>query len=1022
MGFISRARTLLSIAAAAAMLGGTALPAAAQATGTIRGRVIEASTQRPLNGVQVSVPGSGRGSLTNAAGEYVIANVPTGAQRVRADMIGYTTGERPVTVQSGEVARVDFELVTSAISLDAVIVTGTPGGTQQRAIGNVVSSINAASITEAAPIRTTAELLQGRTPGLTLMQPSGTPGTSSNIRIRGAGSLAAGNQPVFYVDGVRMTAGGQGGWSVSGQSTSALDAINPEDIESIEVIKGPAAATLYGADAASGVIQIITRRGNRGQQGIRWSAKMESGRSAWGGNLPDQYSLCTPARIRVATNRQTANQPFANGDFPGCIGIDSLAPAEQRVISSNVLRDDPRAMRTAELNSFSLTARGGGENFSFFVSGDRDLEQGIFHNSEFTRNSGRANFQVFPSETLNLSVSSSYTRSNTMLPNNDNSSWGMLRNTWRSPAGRQGTFETGYLGLAAPQINDYDNRTRAERAIFGATVNYRPFEWFRHRVNLGLDWNQRLATLFFPIDRGNPPAYGATNARGFVGQFAPNTRNWTVDYAGTIALPLTQSLSSETSFGMQLNAYRFESLQANGTGLLSNAVRLVSNAEERVAFESFSEQNSLGFFVQQQVGWQNRVFLTGALRFDDNSAFGEQFNQVIYPKAQASWVVSEEAFFNLAMVDQLRLRGAWGRAGNSPAPFAADRTWGTSNVVLEDGSVVGGFSANAFGNPDLRAETGQELELGFDASIFNDRLGIEFTYYNQQTRDALLNVPVAPSSGFTGSRLQNVGEIRNSGIELSFFGSPISLPNVVWDARLGFSTNDNRLVSFGGTRDTPIPVGYRGTQRHAEGFPLGHYWAQPVARDAEGNLILTAQGWAAVGNDSLYVGPSVPTREASLTNTITIMRNLSLYSFLDYKGGHYLFNMGGQTAEFDNVSWNAVNPARLEPGCTSAACQAAREDWRIRQSSSNMMWIEPADFIKLRELSLTYRVPTSLTQRMGTAAGLNVTLAGRNLATWTKYSGTDPEVNIEGNADFTRADYMSVPPTRRWVATVNVNF
>jgi TonB-dependent starch-binding outer membrane protein SusC len=222
------------------------------------------------------------------------------------------------------------------------------------------------------------------------------------------------------------------------------------------------------------------------------------------------------------------------------------------------------------------------------------------------------------------------------------------------------------------------------------TTTRRPF--FRNRLTTGLDWNQRLATLFFEIDRSPTPAYGTTNARGFVGQFAPNTRNWTFDYAGTLSFAPLQDISTETSFGMQLNAYRFESLQANGTGLVSNSVRLVSNAEEKNAFETFSEQNSLGFFVQQQVGWMNRLFVTGALRFDDNSAFGSEFNQVIYPKAQVSWVVSEEPFFDLPMVDQLRLRGAWGRAGNSPAPFAADRTWGTSTVVMEDGAGAGGLA------------------------------------------------------------------------------------------------------------------------------------------------------------------------------------------------------------------------------------------------------------------------------------------------------------------------------------------
>jgi TonB-dependent starch-binding outer membrane protein SusC len=590
----------------------------------------------------------------------------------------------------------------------------------------------------------------------------------------------------------------------------------------------------------------------------------------------------------------------------------------------------------------------------------------------------------------------------------------------------------GYAGLAPPQINMYDNQTRAERAIFGSTINYRPSDWFRNRLNVGLDWNERLATLFFPIDRTTPPAYGATNARGHIRQFAPNTRNWTLDYVGTAAFNLPRELASETSFGMQLNAYRFESLQADGLGLLSNSVNLVSNAEERNAFQSFSEQNSLGFFVQQQMGWRNRLFVTGALRFDDNSAFGSEFNQVVYPKAQLSWVISEEPFFGAAtFIDQLRLRSAWGRAGNAPAPFSADRTWGTARTVLEDGTAQGSVIAAAFGNPNLRAETGQELELGFDASILRDRLGIEFTYYNQRTKDALLNVPVAPSSGFgtyinapagTGTQLQNVGEIRNSGMEWSFFGSPVNLPNLTWDARFGLSTNRNELVSFGGTREDPIPVGYRGSQRHAEGYPLGHYWAIPVARDASGELILTSQGWAALSTDSIYVGPSVPTREASLTNTFTIRNNLSLYAFLDYKGGYYLFNMVGQTAEQDNVSWTANNPARLEPGCASAECQAAREEWRIRQSDSNLIFMERADFVKLRELSLTYRVPSSLLQRVGTGTGLSVTMAGRNLHTWTGYSGVDPEVNIQGAADFIRADQMSVPPTRRWVATVNVNF
>lgn len=995
----------------AALLAAVAFPTTALAQqGSVTGTVTDAQTTRPLAGVQVVVVGTGLGTITSADGRFLLTNVPAGQQEVQAQMIGYSTASAVVDVTSGGTATVTLSLRQSAVELDAVVVTGTAGGSQRRAVGNSVSGVNAAAITDVAPVRSTAELLQGRAPGLTLMQPSGTPGTASNIRIRGAGSLSAGISPVFYIDGIRMTAGSQGGWSVSGQSTSALDAINPEDIESIEVIKGPAAATLYGADAAGGVVQIITKKGRRGQQSIQWTARVEAGQSEWGADFPTQYAMCTPARISTADGVAAGSGNFPVGSFPGCVGVDSLAAPDARIISSTNLRDDPRALRTADIRSYGVSARGGGDTYSFYFSGDRDEEEGIFHNSNFVRNSGRLNFTVNPNDELDVAVSAGFTRSDTRLPNNDNSSWGMLRNTLRSPAGRQGTFEQGYLGLSPEQINAYDNRTRAERVILGTNINYNPTSWFRNRLNLGLDMNQRLATLFFPIDRGSPPAYGSTNARGFIGQYAPATRNWTVDYAGTISLDINEDITSETSFGMQLNAYRFESLQAEGTGLISNQVRLVSNAEEKDAFESFSEQNSLGFFIQEQIGWRNRVFLTGALRFDDNSTFGSEFDQVVYPKVHASWVISEEPFFNVDFLEQLRLRAAWGKAGNSPDPFSADRTWGTSTVVLADGTVAGGLSAEDFGNPDLHAEVGEEIELGFDASFLEDRMGAEFTYYNQSTKDALLSVPVAPSSGFEGGRLQNVGEIANTGIELALYGTPIARQNFVWDARAGFSTNSNKVVSWGGVRDEYIPVGYRSSQRHEEGYSIAGYWAYPLARDENGELILTPQGWAAMEDEAVYVGPSTPTREASLTNTFTVFGNLSLYTYLDYKGGHYLFNMTRQTADWDGVSYDIVSSTPED------------EEWQKRMSDSNMMYIEPADFIKLREVSLTYNVPQRYTQYLGTNGRVSLSIAGRNLATWTDYSGLDPETNIGGSTNFTRAEYMSVPPTRRWLATVNVSF
>jgi TonB-linked SusC/RagA family outer membrane protein len=986
-------RAVWTAALVAAGLVANALPASAQATGTIRGKVTDGTTLRPLSGAQIFVPGSGRGTLSGAAGDYVLLNAPVGSVTLRAEMLGYGAVERTVTVTAGEVAVVDFTMAQSAISLDEIVVTGTPGATQKRAIGNAVTTISAATVTEVAPVSNVTQLLQARSPGLTIMTPTGTVGTAANIRIRGTSSYQAGNAPVFYVDGVRIQSGAQGGYSVNGQQTSALDAINPEDIESIEVIKGPAASTLYGADAAAGVIQIITKKGKPGQQSLQWNAKMEYGQSDWAADMPVNYAECTAARIK-----DTAG-------WPGCSGIDPNGSFEQRLISGQPLKDVIR--KGTSLNT-SLQARGGGDRFSFYVSGDRSNDEGIFNNNFFDRTTGRANFFVTPSDKIDLAVNLSYARSNTRLPLNDNSSYGWLRNAYRAKPGQMGSFAVGWAGHGPDQMNEYDNQTRAERWIIGTTLNYQPMTWFRHRLTAGFDAGVRRASLFYQIDRTGKSPYGTTNAPGAAYQYIPQTRNYTFDYAATLSRPINTDLTSDFSFGMQYNAYRFESVEAWGIGLLANDVRLVSSAANVYGSEGFSETRSLGFFAQEQVGFKNRLFVTGALRMDNSSVFGSEIKRIFYPKLSASYVISDEDFFNVPGVDQLRLRAAWGQAGSSPDPFSADRSWAVSAVALDNGSFQPVLRASAYGNKDLKAERGNEIELGFEASMLENRAGVDVTYYNKTTRDALITVPVPPSSGFTASVLRNLGEINNQGLEVQIWGTPLVTRHMSWESRLGFSTNKNTFVTFNGARTEPILQGYDASQRIAEGYPMGAYWGYRVKRDANGNPVKDAKGEYELADSASYLGSSVPTREASLANTFTVLKNLRLYVFADYKGGHYLYNMTARTRDFsDNNSYYAV---------TTPA-----EEKKLKQAELVPNYVEHADFVKLREVSLSYNLPRSLSGKIG-LKDMSVSVAGRNLGMWTKYSGPDPEVNIEGNATFTRGDYMSVPSLRRFVTTVNVRF
>jgi len=301
--------------------------------GTIRGRVTEAGSGRPLAGAQVTIAGSQRSAVTSAGGDYTLGAVPAGRHLLRVSVLGHRPGEQAIEVVDGQVAEVNFSLSTAAVELDRLVVTGTAGATSRRTVGNAVSTIDAAEITDRVVNQNVGELLQAKAPGVTVLQSSGSPGAAGNIRIRGVGSLSGSSEPVVYVDGVRYqsNAGGafrnywqspaQGQLAGGGQTASALDAINPQDIESIEVIKGPAAATLYGADAANGVIQIITRKGRPGNQQLRWDGKVQLGSTTWGLDRRASLTTCDAARptarIASGTPRQVMSDPAVIAAYLG---------------------------------------------------------------------------------------------------------------------------------------------------------------------------------------------------------------------------------------------------------------------------------------------------------------------------------------------------------------------------------------------------------------------------------------------------------------------------------------------------------------------------------------------------------------------------------------------------------------------------------------------------------------------------------------------------------------------------------
>lgn len=965
-------------------------------TGTLMGHVTNL-TGAPIGTAQVAVSNTRLGASVDADGRFRITSVPVTAHEVVVHALGFTPTRVAFTLTPNGTATVGVRMTTSLVELNAIVVTGTGGDTRRRAVGNSVATLDAAEVVGRSAVSNVVELLQAKVPGLTLLPGSGTIGTAANLRLRGAGSLYAGTSPIVYVDGIRVSARTEGSYNESfGQATSALDAINPADIESIEITKGPAAAALYGADAGAGVLQILTRKGRAGQ--IKWTSRLETARSDWPESLrPENFAILTAARMDSLAL------------YPGFVG-----KSVGDIISFRPMSDG-RALRTGKLAKLFLSASGGADRYNFFVSGGQSKEDGVQFNNFSNLGSIRANLGFVPSERLTFTTNVALSRNHIRLPINDNGGpLGLVFSSYLAIPGRSYVFPGGpnYSTITPEVANTYDSQIRADRFIVGSSAEYAPFSWLRNVFRLGLDANVGQAELYFPpvpviqfLARGSQ---GLDNTKGFLAEGRPLTRDVTLNYDGTASRRLSSMLLATTSVGVQYLANEFRRTDATGLDLGSAGIRSISSAAVTSSTDSSSSQRSLGFYAQQQLSRNDRLFATLALRVDNNSALGSRLTSALYPKASLSYVISEEPFFHVPGVSSLRLRAAWGQAGNVPGPFDATRSYVTSRVTTSAGT-VSGLQYGAAGNPDLRAERTSEVEIGFEGTFFDGRVVVDGSHYDKTTRDALMQVAVKPSTGFAGFQLTNLGTIANAGFDLLVTATPVQRKSLTVDASFMLATNHNELVSFGYARGPEIFGSVAGNeQRHQEGFPTAGMWEQRVQYIADGTL-RKVNGQPVPDSVNVYVGPSVPTREMAITGGVRMFGRLRVFALADYKGGHYQFNGKDWRRDRAGVSWETVNPA------------ANPEDVLVRSSpSQTFLAIQPADFVKLRDVSLSYDVPVRLLY--GVAERATVTLAGHNLKTWTKYGGADPELNNRGAMTFNRDDSWTVPQTRRYSAAIALNF
>lgn len=900
-----------------------AMPLAAQ-TGTVEGRVTRASNGRPIVGAQVSVEGTNLGTTTGEDGRYVLLNVPTGAMQIRVAAIGFTIGTVQLNVQSGAVNTADAALSASVLRLDEVVVTGTAGAARKREIGNTIAQINVADVAD--PPASVDQLLQARAAGVNVMQTGGSVGSGAQIRLRGAVSVSQSNQPLLYVDGVRVRSGGfrrnrppVGFTGRSGNvEASPLNNINPNDIERIEVIKGAAASTLYGTEAAAGVIQIFTKRGRLGTP--QYTLQVDQGFARTQAFGTDENPF---VNMKPCSTGPTCWEGWTSDQVVGSCGSD--APTLD--VNCSWLRDGHR-------QKYAGSVGGGNGPVSYFVSGSYNNYDGTLPKDNESAFTARGNFSFEVSNNIRVDVNSSYTRrevSNTAAGNNAH---GVTLNVFRANRNYFGDNDPNNLR----QILNQDIDTDFDHLITGGTITYNPTPWFSNRFTLGYDFANQ--------ENRNLRPFGYVQATGgILSDEQIKYTTLTADYVGNVNLTLSDALRSTFSFGGQTVTDETIRTSAYGEDFPGPGVPTVSSASQFVANESRIRTINAGFFLQNLFALQDRYFLTVGARFDGNSAFGSSLGIEAYPKASLSYVISDEDFFPQSL-GTMKLRGAFGYSGRAPDAFDAIRTW---NPIPYTGQP--GFTPSNVGNSDVGPERTREIEVGVDWAMFDDRLSTEFTYYEQKTSDALFGVTQIPSQGFLASQATNAGTIRNRGIELSLNASVIDQPNLGLDIGSNFYTNNSLVLDLG----EAVPFGAGGGWVE-EGLPVMvltglRFGNRDVVAEPD-----TACGPTCAANNQFPYGPQQPTFVWTPTMNLRLPGGVAISARGELQTGAFI-DMG--------VAGNALSRSVLWPQCSNAytildggtadqltaweriACIPANHDFGAH--------VYKQDFFKLRDL--TARIP-----------------------------------------------------------------
>jgi len=989
----------------------------AQQSNVISGSVVDGKTNEAIIGATITVKGKAIGTATDAAGKFSFRIKQAFPVTLVVNCIGY--GRRLLVIN--EPVPVTISLNENVHNLDEIVITGY-SQTKRVAVTSAITTVKSEDISTISTASIT-EKLQGQVPGLLVVSSSGVPGSSVLVRLRGATSINAGNDPLYVVDGVFVNSESLQSHSLGGQVSNSLADLNTDDVESISVLKDANATAMYGSRGANGVILITTKRGSKNSK-TKVTFQMENGVAKTG----QLWKLTTGPEHAQIVNDAWINdgKSFATRPFrPTTEVISGYAaygtPEEQKTYDR---LDD--VFRTGKLQKYNVGVSGGDAKTNFYLGLGYQSQQSALKLEDFERFSFQFNLDHSISGNVKIGTSNSLSKVNRQVVQVGDGPAGLFQAALHTPTfypilNADGSYNKpvafdNHLAI----LNNSDDHAYSIRSVNNIYLKWDIIRGLSFKSSWSSDYNSYLEQTYYNtfLINGQPSGKAIDNITTKSTLMAEQLLNY------NLTLDKENYLSFFLGNSVQYTRKEFESL--TGTVFPSNQFKRIASAAVQTATSSGSTSGLLSYFAGGNYSYKNRYSLDANVRADASSRFGANNRWGYFPSVGTAWNVSNESFFpKTKTISDIKLKASLGYAGNQNiADFASYGLWnGGSNY---DG--LAGTSPSQIRNGDLKWETTRQWNIGLTSNLINQRLGFDFNYYDKYTYNLLLDDPVASKTGYS-SVTKNIGEITNRGVELALNSVNLQNKNFSWKTYLAVSHNANNVLKL----NTPITSSYQ-TYQVQQGFPLYSMWVYNYlgVNPQTGDAIYedTNKDGKITVADKKIVGNAWPKFEGSLKNTFTY-DGFDLDVNIFFKYGNKVYNYTSSFLESGGTRgvtrsilessmnyWKKVGDTNVLPRPKSVA----NADGSFNYDQQSSRFVEDGSYIRLKDVTLGYTLPKKIINSLHLGSA-RVYLSASNLLTITHYSGPDPEVNVgagDARALVQGMDFGTPPQPISFTAGVNV--